>query len=222
MFGPGFRAVLAFAYAEPIQPFPLPGDNGAYEFRGRDHRFWAVGLDDYIAHLRSRGPAWKAVAMARRAFRRRVRPLREWLPMTYHSSRRPTPSRSANDDLHLRSIPPSDCPVAPGLRAGSLSPSMTTDGPCPGGGSSRGGEVRGAAARRLYRHGLPGAVRPLRRGQVGASVRGCPARRYIPFYNSSPQESNIESSSSGFTGSIDERMSSHTPRGRPRPCDGCS
>ena len=28
MFGPGFRAVLAFAYAEPIQPFPLPGDNG--------------------------------------------------------------------------------------------------------------------------------------------------------------------------------------------------
>ena len=25
MFGPGFRAVLAFAYAEPIQPFPLAG-----------------------------------------------------------------------------------------------------------------------------------------------------------------------------------------------------
>ena len=80
MFGPGFRAVLAFAYAEPIQPFPLPGDNGAYEFRGLEYRFWAVGLDDYVAHLRSRGPAWKAVAMARRAFRRRVRPLLEWLP----------------------------------------------------------------------------------------------------------------------------------------------
>ena len=89
MFGPGFRAVLAFAYAEPIQPFPLPGDNGAYEFRGLDYRFWAVGLDDYIAHLRSRGPAWKAVAMARRAFRRRVRPLLEWLPMSYDWSRRP-------------------------------------------------------------------------------------------------------------------------------------
>ena len=51
----------------------------------------SVGLDDYIAHLRSRGPAWKAVAMARRAFRRRVRPLREWLPMSYDSCRRPTP-----------------------------------------------------------------------------------------------------------------------------------
>ena len=24
MFGPGFRAILAFAYAEPIRPFPLP------------------------------------------------------------------------------------------------------------------------------------------------------------------------------------------------------
>jgi hypothetical protein len=90
MFGPGFRAVLVFVYAEPIQVFPLPRDNGAYEFRGLEYRFWAVGLDDYIAHLRSRGPAWKAVAMARRAFRRRVRPLREWLPMNCDSSRRPT------------------------------------------------------------------------------------------------------------------------------------
>ena len=91
MFGPGFRTVLAFVYAEPVAPFPLPGANGAYEYRGLEYRFWAVGLDDYIAHLRSRGPAWKAVAMARRAFRRRVRPLREWLPMTSDCSRRPTP-----------------------------------------------------------------------------------------------------------------------------------
>ena len=28
MFGPGFRAVLAFAYAEPIQPFPCRGTMG--------------------------------------------------------------------------------------------------------------------------------------------------------------------------------------------------
>jgi hypothetical protein len=91
MFGPGFRSVLAFAYAEPIQVFPLPRANGAYEFRGLEYRFWAIGLDDYIAHLRSRGPAWKAVAMARRAFRRRVRPLLEWLPMSYDWARRPQP-----------------------------------------------------------------------------------------------------------------------------------
>jgi hypothetical protein len=91
LFGPGFRAVLAFAYAEPLQPFPLPGENGAYRYRGREYRFWAVGLDDYIAHLRSRGPAWKAVAMARAAFRRRVRPLLEWLPMTAAAPRRPRP-----------------------------------------------------------------------------------------------------------------------------------
>lgn len=89
MFGSAFRSVLSFAYAEPIQPFPLPGDNGAFEFRGLEYRFWAVELDEYIAHLRSRGPAWKAVAMARRAFRRRVRPLVEWLPMHLQSARRP-------------------------------------------------------------------------------------------------------------------------------------
>jgi hypothetical protein len=91
MFGPGFRALLAFAYAEPLQPFPLPKESGAFEFRGLDYRFWAVGLDDYVSHLRSRGPAWKAVAMARAEFRRRVRPLREWLPMTVESPRRPRP-----------------------------------------------------------------------------------------------------------------------------------
>ena len=91
IFGPGFRAVLAFAYAEPIGPYPLPRQNGAFEFRGLEYRFWAVGLDEYVAHLRSRGPAWKAVAMARRAFRRRVRPLLEWLPMSYDWSRRPIP-----------------------------------------------------------------------------------------------------------------------------------
>ncbi len=90
-FGPGFRAILAFVYAEPSQPFPLPKENGAFAFRGLEYRFWAVGLDDYIANLRSRGPAWKAVAMARAAFRRRVRPLREWLPMTVESPRRPKP-----------------------------------------------------------------------------------------------------------------------------------
>ncbi|MHC5540289.1 HYExAFE family protein [Singulisphaera rosea] len=91
MFGPGFRAILVFAYAEPILPFPLPRENGSFEFRGLEYRFWGVGLDDYIAHLRSRGPAWKAVAMARAAFRRRVRPLREWLPMTIEAPKRPKP-----------------------------------------------------------------------------------------------------------------------------------
>jgi hypothetical protein len=89
MFGPGFRAILAFVYAEPPPPFPLPPGDGAFEFRGRLYRFWAVALDEYLLHLRSRGPAWKAVAMARAEFRRRVRPLVEWLPMTSQSPERP-------------------------------------------------------------------------------------------------------------------------------------
>src|SRR3954467_5354777 len=82
MFGPGFRAILAFVYAEPLPSFPLPPGDGAFEFRGRAYRFWAVELDEYVQHLRSRGPAWKAVAMARAEFRKRVRPLDEWLPIT--------------------------------------------------------------------------------------------------------------------------------------------
>ena len=91
MFGPGFRSILAFVYAEPPPLFPLPPGDGGFDFRGRSYRFWAVGLDDYIANLRSRGPAWRAVAMARREFRRRVRPLSEWLPMTAEAPTRPQP-----------------------------------------------------------------------------------------------------------------------------------
>ncbi len=109
-FGPGFRSVIAFAYAEPPGTFPLPRDNGAFEFRGLEYRFWAVGLDDYIAHLRSRGPAWKAVAMARKAFRRRVRPLCEWLPMTLDAPKRPKPVKERerctfNDRPGLHGLP---------------------------------------------------------------------------------------------------------------------
>lgn len=93
MFGPGFRAVLVFAYAEPLQAFPLPKDGGAFEFRNRDYRFWAVGLDDYVQHLRSRGPAWKAVAMARKEFRARVRPFDEWFPSASRLQPASAPSR---------------------------------------------------------------------------------------------------------------------------------
>ena len=91
MFGPGFRALLVFVYAEPLAGFPLPVGDGSFEFRGRSYRFWGVARDDYVEHLRSRGPAWKAVAMARAEFRRRVRPLLEWLPMTVASPNRPIP-----------------------------------------------------------------------------------------------------------------------------------
>jgi hypothetical protein len=98
LFGPGFRAILAFAYAEPPPAFPLPPGDGGFEFRGRLYRFWAVELDDYISNLRSRGPAWKAVAMARLAFRKRVRPLQEWLPMTPEAPRRPLPLNDRNKE----------------------------------------------------------------------------------------------------------------------------
>ena len=87
MFGPGFVAALVFVYAEESQDYPLPesSDTG-FPFRGLVYRFWAVALDDYVTHLRSRGMAWKAVAMAREAFRSRVRPLNEWLPMSETSA----------------------------------------------------------------------------------------------------------------------------------------
>src|ERR1700761_5443757 len=47
MFGPGFRSILAFAYAEPAPPFALPPGDGSFPFRNRQYRFWAIELDDY-------------------------------------------------------------------------------------------------------------------------------------------------------------------------------
>ncbi len=95
MFGPGFRAILAFAYAEAPPAFGLPPGEGAFELRGRYYRFWGVAHDDYVEHLRSRGPAWRAVAMARAEFRRRVRPLIEWIPMNRLAPPRPKPLRES-------------------------------------------------------------------------------------------------------------------------------
>lgn len=89
MFGPGFRAILAFAYAERPPDFGLPAGEGAFGLRGRYYRFWGIAHDDYIDHLRSRGPSWRAVAMARAEFRRRVRPLVEWIPMNCGMPTRP-------------------------------------------------------------------------------------------------------------------------------------
>jgi hypothetical protein len=91
MFGPGFVAALVFVYAEcvPTHPLPPESDSG-FAFRGLVYRFWAVSLDDYVADLRSRGMAWKAVSMAREAFRARVRPLTEWLPTAESTASRPT------------------------------------------------------------------------------------------------------------------------------------
>jgi len=91
MFGPGFVAALVFVYAETSPDFELSVETeGGFAFRGCLYRFWAVALDDYVAHLRSRGMAWKAVAMSRDAFRARVRPLSEWIPMTELVAPRPT------------------------------------------------------------------------------------------------------------------------------------
>jgi hypothetical protein len=95
LFGPGFRSVLVFAYAEAPPPFPLPPGDGSFAFHDLSYRFWAVGLDDYVRHLRSRGPAWKAVAMARAAFRKRVRPLEEWIPRQPAAAVARTPTRVA-------------------------------------------------------------------------------------------------------------------------------
>lgn len=109
VFGPGFRSILVFAYAEPLPEFPLPPGDGSFVFRHRCYRFWAVGLDEYVQHLVSRGSAWKAVAMARREFRRRVRPLLEWLPAHYSEALVP-PARPGRIRLKRFSASPAPTP----------------------------------------------------------------------------------------------------------------
>ena len=77
---------------EFVKWFPHARDN----FAGGSHRQIATGRnasETLISALRERR---EAVAMARAEFRRRVRPLSEWLPMTVDAPRRPRPLRERN------------------------------------------------------------------------------------------------------------------------------
>jgi len=77
VFGPGFRALLVFAYG--LQADGAPPPEVVHAYRGRQYVFAAVPLDEYQMHARLRSPKWGTVNLATAEFARRVRPVAEWL-----------------------------------------------------------------------------------------------------------------------------------------------
>ena len=73
--GPGYRAVLVFAY-HVLPQVALPDNvEDLWSWRGRRYLLRAVGVDDYRGHMRVRSPRWDTVDLPRAVFRSLVRPL---------------------------------------------------------------------------------------------------------------------------------------------------
>lgn len=77
VFGPGFAALLVFAYrldAEGDPPSEL-----VHVFRGARYLFAGIPLDQYQTHARLRSPKWGTVNLSVRDFAAGVRPITDWL-----------------------------------------------------------------------------------------------------------------------------------------------
>lgn len=76
VFGPGFRALLAFVYW--IDP-PLLPEPGMFQYK--DRWYWALGIElaDYRQYMRRRSVKWETVALPVSEFRSLARPLEQWL-----------------------------------------------------------------------------------------------------------------------------------------------
>jgi hypothetical protein len=77
VFGPGFAALLVFAYR--LDADGLPPADIVHTFRDARYIFAAVPLDEYAANARLRSPKWGTVNMPVTEFARCVRPIAELL-----------------------------------------------------------------------------------------------------------------------------------------------
>jgi hypothetical protein len=75
LFGPGYQAVLVFAY-QVSASVALPDDtDDLWTWKGRRYLLRAIAAEDYREHMRVRSPKWGTVHLPRQAFSRLVRPL---------------------------------------------------------------------------------------------------------------------------------------------------
>jgi len=77
VFGPGFAALLVFAYR--LETPDGPPAEIVHAFREARYVFAALPVDEYRLAARVRSPRWGTVNVPRREFARRVRPIADWL-----------------------------------------------------------------------------------------------------------------------------------------------
>lgn len=93
LFGPGFRAVLVFAYWCERQP-PDSLFQEIFEHDGRWYALRAVSVDDYRGVMRTRSERWNTVHLPTEAFNRLSRPFSG--PGRFASSGSPCQSRGVD------------------------------------------------------------------------------------------------------------------------------
>ena len=77
-FGPGYRALLVFAYQiVPVVRLP-EGTVDLWQWRGHDYLYRAVPVEDYRREMRVRSPRWGTVGLPGAVFRELVRPFRDF------------------------------------------------------------------------------------------------------------------------------------------------
>jgi len=78
VFGPGFRAVLVFAY-HVVGTTSTSELEPVFECRDRRYSFFGVWAAEYRAAMRTRSPSWETVSLPRGDFRRLRAPIHEFL-----------------------------------------------------------------------------------------------------------------------------------------------
>jgi hypothetical protein len=74
LFGPGYTALLVFAY-HLLPEAPLPEDaDDLWTWRGKRYWLRAVPIEDYRAAMRVRSPRWRTVSLPRKSFERLAHP----------------------------------------------------------------------------------------------------------------------------------------------------
>ena len=77
--GPGFRALLVFAYLLHPKIDLCEQTPDLYAFRSKRYLFRAVEVSDYSRHMRVRSPRWGTVCLPLAVFRSLVRPLSDFV-----------------------------------------------------------------------------------------------------------------------------------------------
>lgn len=78
VFGPGFRAMLVFAY-DIVDPRYRARHPQVWEFRRRAYAFYGVWVDEFARTMRTRSPAWETVSLPLREFARLRRPIDDFV-----------------------------------------------------------------------------------------------------------------------------------------------
>jgi hypothetical protein len=83
LFGPGYQAVLVFAYYLLPSVTLADDTDDLWTWRGKRYLLRAIGVADYRRHMRVRSPKWGTVGLPGPVFRELVRPFHSFTHVSH-------------------------------------------------------------------------------------------------------------------------------------------